>query len=332
MNLQNRLDLLERLGQYISANGEPWQTAVERASRENAWFTPEFIQLAANRIATHFLAKDKLATWAAQYKIPAENPHPKNVGIIMAGNIPLVGFHDFLCVFISGHRQTIKLSSKDETLLKHLVDRLYEWDAQTKELIRFETMLKGCDAYIATGSNNSARYFDYYFKKYPHIIRRNRTSVAVLNGNESDVELGKLADDVHEYFGMGCRNITKIYVPKDYDFLPLLNAFRKYKQFADHNKYKNNYDYQLAVLIINKQYYMTNDSILLNENASVFSPISQLNYEFYSDLKTVEAALSNNDDIQAIAGVNHLPFGQAQQPSLTDYADGVDTLQFLLEL
>lgn len=332
MNLQNRLDLLERLGQYISADGEPWQTAVERASRENAWFTPEFIQLAANRIAAHFLAKDKLSAWAAQYKIPAENPNPKNVGIIMAGNIPLVGFHDFLCVFISGHRQTIKLSSRDETLLKHLVEQLYEWDAQTKELIRFETMLKGCDAYFATGSNNSARYFDYYFKKYPHIIRRNRTSVAILDGNESETDLGKLADDVHEYFGMGCRNITKIYVPKDYDFLPLLNVFRKYNQFAEHNKYKNNYDYQLAVLIINKQFYMTNDSIILHENPSVFSPISQLNYEFYSDISSVETSLSGNDDIQAVAGVNHLPFGQAQQPSLTDYADGVDTLQFLLEL
>ncbi|QEC42643.1 acyl-CoA reductase [Pseudobacter ginsenosidimutans] len=332
MNLQNRLDLLERLGQYISADGEPWQTAVERASRENAWFTPEFIQLAANRIATHFLAKDKLSAWATQYKIPAENPHPKNVGIIMAGNIPLVGFHDFLCVFISGHRQTIKLSSRDETLLKHLVEQLYEWDAQTKELIRFETMLKGCDAYIATGSNNSARYFDYYFKKYPHIIRRNRTSVAILDGNESEADLGKLADDVHEYFGMGCRNITKIYVPKDYDFLPLLNVFRKYNQFAEHNKYKNNYDYQLAVLIINKQYYMTNDSIILHENPSVFSPVSQLNYEFYTDLAAVETSLSANNDIQAIAGINHLPFGQAQQPSLTDYADGADTLQFLLEL
>jgi hypothetical protein len=250
----------------------------------------------------------------------------------MAGNIPMVGFHDFLCVFISGHRQTIKLSSKDETLLRHLVERLHEWDAQTKELIRFETMLKGCDAYIATGSNNSARYFDYYFKKYPHIIRRNRTSVGILSGNETEAELIRLADDVHEYFGMGCRNITKLYMPKDYDFVPLLNAFRKYTHFAEHNKYKNNYDYQLAALIIGKHYYMTNDSILLFENTSVFSPISQLNYEFYSDLQSVEASLKNNNDIQAIAGVNHLPFGEAQQPSLTDYADGVDTLQFLLAL
>lgn len=332
MNLQNRLDLLERLGQYILEGNEQWKTAVERASRQNGWFTTEFIDLAANRIATHFLTRDKLSSWATRYQIPSENPAPKNTGIIMAGNIPLVGFHDFLCVFISGHRQTIKLSSRDEILLKHLAERLYEWDAQTKELILFETMLKGCDAYIATGSNNSARYFDYYFKKYPHIIRRNRTSVAILTGNESAEELIRLADDVHEYFGMGCRNITKIYVPEDYDFLPLLNAFRKYHHFADHNKYRNNYDYQLAVLILNKQYYMTNESIILHENPSVFSPISQLNYEFYTDIAPVEELLRNNADIQAIAGPGHLPFGEAQQPSLTDYADGVDTLQFLLEL
>ncbi|NML20984.1 acyl-CoA reductase [Pseudoflavitalea sp. G-6-1-2] len=332
MNLQKRLDLLERLGEYILAGGEDWQMARDRASRENGWFTPEFIDLAANRIAVHFLAKDKLAAWAAQYKIPQDNPAPKNVGIIMAGNIPLVGFHDFLCVFISGHRQTIKLSSKDDVLMRHLASQLWQWDEETKDLVRFETMLKGCDAYIATGSNNSARYFDYYFAKYPHIIRRNRTSVAVLTGNETTAELEKLADDVHEYFGMGCRNVTKMYVPKDYDFLPLLNVFRKYNYFADHNKYKNNYDYQLAILILNKQYYMTNDSIILHENTAVYSPISQLNYEFYSDAAAVESDLKNNESIQCIAGAGYTSFGEAQQPSLTDYADGVDTLQFLLKL
>ena len=329
MNLQNRLDLLERLGQYILSGNEQWQSARDRASRENGWFIPDFIDLAAGRIATHFLAKDKLSAWAAQYKTPVENPHPKNVGIIMAGNIPLVGFHDFLSAFISGHRQTIKVSSKDEFLIRHLADQLYQWDEQTKELVQFAPMLKGCDAYIATGSNNSARYFDYYFSKYPHLIRRNRTSVAVLTGDETAVELEKLADDVHEYFGMGCRNVTKLYVPKDYDFLPLLNAFRKYNAFADHHKYKNNYDYQLAVLIINKQYYMTNDSIILHENPSIFSPISQLNYEFFTDVMAVDAILQNNESVQCIAGRNYTPFGQAQQPSLTDYADGVDTLQFL---
>ena len=332
MNLQQRVDLLERLGQYILSDNEDWQAAKDKASRENGWFTPDFINLATRQIATHFLQKEKLLSWAGRYHIPAEQPAPKNIGVVMAGNIPLVGFHDFLCVFISGHRQTIKASSKDETLIRHLVGRLEEWNPEVPSLVEFSTMLKGCDAYIATGSNNSARYFDYYFGKYPNIIRRNRTSVAVLTGRESSTELEGLADDVYQYFGLGCRNVTKIYVPKDYDFLPLLNAFRKYNHLADHHKYKNNYDYQLAILILNKQYYMTNDSIVLHENKALFSPISQLNYEFYENVQDVHQSLTGNQDVQCVAGEGFFPFGQAQQPSLTDYADGVDTLKFLMKL
>lgn len=332
MNLQQRVDLLERLGQYILSDNEDWQAAREKAFHENGWFTPGFINLATTQIATGFLQKDKLMNWAGQYQVPADQPAPKNIGIVMAGNIPLVGFHDFLSVFISGHRQTIKLSSKDETLMRHLVEKMQQWEPETASLISFSVMLKGCDAYIATGSNNSARYFDYYFGKYPHIIRRNRTSVALLTGDETTAELENLADDVYQYFGLGCRNVTKIWVPAGYDFLPLLNAFRKYNELAVHHKYKNNYDYQLAILILNKQYYMTNESIILHENKAVFSPISQLHYEFYTDAQEVIAGLQNNADIQCIVGKGFLPFGQAQYPTLTDYADGVDTLQFLLKL
>ena len=171
-----------------------------------------------------------------------------------------------------------------------------------------------------------------YFAKYPHIIRRNRTSVAILDGNETAEDLGKLADDVYQYFGMGCRNVTKIYVPEGYDFIPLLEAFRKYDRLADFHKYKNNYDYQLAILIINKRFYMTNDSIILHEEKQPFSPISQLNYEFYADKKPVWESLTGNADIQAIIGKDGLPFGNGQKPALKDFADGVDTLQFLLEL
>jgi hypothetical protein len=250
----------------------------------------------------------------------------------MAGNIPLVGFHDLLSVFISGHRAVIKPSSKDEALIKHLVKKLEEWNPEIKELISFQEMLKGCDAYIATGSNNSARYFEYYFSKYPHIIRRNRTSVAILNSNETTEELEKLADDVHLYFGMGCRNVTKIFVPKDYDFIPLLDVFRKYDHFKDHHKYRNNYDYYLALHILNGKFYMANESIILFENSSVFSPISQLNYEFYTDKNLVHEQLSSSADIQCIVGNDHIPFGQAQNPSLTDYADDINTLNFLTNL
>jgi hypothetical protein len=332
MNLQQRIVLLDRLGEYILQNNDNWQATKQKASIHNSWFTPEFIELATRNIARAFLQKDALTAWAQQYNIPADNTAPKNVGIIMAGNIPLVGFHDFLCVFISGHRQTIKPSSKDDVLIKHLVQQLYEWDESTRQLIAFAEMLKGCDAYIATGSNNSARYFDYYFSKYPHIIRRNRTSVAILTGEESAEELEKLADDVYQYFGLGCRNVTKLYVPEQYDFVPMFDAFNKYNYLTDLHKYKHNYDYILAVLILNKQYYMTNQSILLTESKELFSPISQLNYEYYKPGEKPEQALTNNEDVQCVVGKHHIPFGQAQQPSLTDYADGVDVMKFLLTL
>jgi hypothetical protein len=209
---------------------------------------------------------------------------------------------------------------------------MIEWNEEVKELVQFADMLQGCDAYIATGSNNSSRYFEYYFGKYPHIIRRNRTSVAILTGKETNQDLEKLADDVYQYFGLGCRNVTKIYVPFNYDFLLLLTIFKKYNYLADHHKYKNNYDYNLAVQILNKKYYMTNDSILLIEDRSLFSPISQLNYEFYSNKKDLIALLQTIDDIQCIIGKDFIPFGQGQQPGITDYADGVDTLLFLANL
>lgn len=332
MNLQQRIDLLKRLGEYILSADNQWAAVKERASRENGWFTPAFIDLSVQNIARIFLDPAALRAWASQYGIPETQPVIKNVGIVMAGNIPLVGFHDLLCVFMSGHRQTIKLSSKDEVLIRHLVEQLHAWEPATQSLIGIQPMLKGCDAYIATGSNNSARYFDYYFAKYPHIIRRNRTSVAILDGNETVDELALLADDVYLYFGLGCRNVTQLYVPEEYDFVPLLETFKKYNELADHNKYRNNYDYQLALLLLNKSYYMTNGSIILHESSSPFSPISQLHYCFYKDEQAVAASLLNNTDIQCVVGKKWLPFGRSQQPGLTDYADGIDTLAFLLGL
>lgn len=329
MNLQMRIDLLAQLGEYILSDDTEWQEVKQRASLVNPWFTHEFIDLASKNIADHFLNRQKLGDWISSYELPV---YPKKIGIVMAGNLPLVGFHDLLCVFISGHKAIIKASSKDEVLIKHLVQRLKDWNSQIDEQIFFEEMLKGCDAYIATGSNNSARYFEYYFSKWPHIIRRNRTSVAVLDGNETTGELEKLADDVHLYFGKGCRNVTKIFVPKDYDFVPLLSAFNKYNYFKDHHKYKNNYDYYLTLQILNRKFYMANESIILAEEASIFSPISQLNYEFYTDKMKVAGELRSSDDLQCAVGHDYIPFGQAQLPSLTDYADGINTLKFLTEL
>ncbi len=330
MNLQKRIEILLRLRDYLSANTEDWQAVKQTASLHNGWFTPEFIDLAVNNIITGFLQEDKLNEWIQHYRID-DNIIPKNVGIVMAGNIPLVGFHDFLSVFVSGHYQTIKLSSKDEVLLKHLVQKMIGWESSIQKYIIIALMLKGCDAYIATGSNNSARYFDFYFSKYPSIIRKNRTSVAILNGSESKEELEKLSDDIHVYFGLGCRNVTKVFVPAAYDFVPLLQSFHQYKYFADHHKYKNNYDYNLSIQIMNNRFYMTNESTLLVENEGVFSPISQLNYSFYNTKEEIISTLIGNEEIQCVAGTD-LAFGLAQKPGLFDYADGVDTVQFLLTL
>lgn len=331
MNLQKRIELLQALQKYLLSNDSAWQHINTKASFHNGWFTPEFIGLAAQNICSGFLQKEKLEAWVAHYHLD-DNVGGKNIGIVMAGNIPLVGFHDFLSAFVSGHKQTIKLSSKDDILLKHLVEKMIEWEPSVNRYISFADLLKGCDAYIATGSNNTARYFEQYFSKYPNIIRRNRTAVAILTGTETKVELELLSDDVHQYFGLGCRNITKLFIPHGYDFVPLLRAFDKYNYFADHHKYKNNYDYQLSIALLNNIFYMTNGSVLLIENAAIFSAISQLNYSFYDDEKKLLAELAGNEDIQCICGNSGLVFGQAQCPGLMDYADGVDTMQFLLTL
>jgi len=329
MILQERIELLSRLGQYISSNEAEWLAVKERAYSQNQWFVPEFIESATTNIAQHFLQTPLLQDWAAQYQIPSAPINPLQIGVVMAGNIPLVGFHDLLCVFVSGHYAVVKASSKDEVLMKHLVKKMYEWDVRVQNWISFADRLNGLDAYIATGSNNSSRYFDYYFGKYPNVIRRNRTSVAVLDGTESAETLSLLADDVLQYFGLGCRNVTQVYVPQEYDFIPLLNALKKYPEFIDYHKYKHNFDYHLALLIMGGKYYMNNDTVILTENNSPFSPVSQLHYSFYTNRSELLNQLKKDESIQCIVGLGLVPFGAAQQPQLTDYADGVDTMDFL---
>jgi hypothetical protein len=329
MNRSQRQELLVQLGNYMQSKDEQWQQVKHKAYIENHWFAPEFIELAISTIVKNFLQPHQLERLASQYQIPGENPNPKKVGVVMAGNIPLVGFHDLLCVFLSGHYAMVKPSSKDQALITHLVKKLIEWNPEVEQYITIHEMIRNCDAYIATGSNNSSRYFEYYFSKYPSIIRKNRTSIAILTGSESDEELEKLADDVYQYFGLGCRNVTKIFVPKNYDFIPLLDAFKKYNHLADHHKYKNNYDYNLAIHILNNQFYMTNGSILLVENESSFSPISQLHYEYYTNEDEVREKLKDSQDIQCIVSKKDIRFGGAQCPQVCDYADGVDTMLFL---
>jgi hypothetical protein len=332
MNRSQRQELLVQLGNYMQSEDELWQQVKHKAYIENHWFVPEFIELAISTIVQSFLQPHQLEQLISEYQIPGENPNPKKVGIVMAGNIPLVGFHDLLCVFLSGHYAMLKPSSKDRALITHLVKKLMEWNPEVEQYIAIHDMIRNCDAYIATGSNNSSRYFEYYFSKYPSIIRKNRTSIAILTGHESNEELEKLADDVYQYFGLGCRNVTKIFVPKNYDFIPLLNAFKKYNHLSDHHKFKNNYDYNLAIHILNNQFYMTNDSILLVENASSFSPISQLHYEYYTNEDEVREKLKNSRDIQCIVSKKDIHFGGAQCPQVCDYADGVDTMLFLKSL
>jgi hypothetical protein len=331
MNLQYRIDLLERLGNYMLSDEEEWKMAKDKAFAENSWFIPSFIDHASSQVAKSWLDKEKLKNWTSDCGVK-ETADPKSVGIVMAGNIPLVGFHDWLSVFISGHKAIIKRSGQDRELITQLAGKIAEWDNKAGERTIFQDMLKGCDAYIATGSNNTSRYFDYYFAPYPHIIRRNKTAVAVIDGNENPGELERLADDVYLYFGRGCRNVTKLYVPDSYDFEPMLNAFRKYNYLSDHNKYMNNYDYNLALLVLNKKYYMTNGSILLTEAPSLFSPISQLHYEYYNDFGQLKANLEHMEDLQCVIGHGFLPFGQAQYPALSDFADGLNTLEFLARL
>jgi hypothetical protein len=331
MNLQERKDLLVQLGRFMQTGDEGWQAAKRKATNENPWFLPQFIELSVNNICRQFLEEEKLQSLIDQYEL-GENLSPKKVGLVMAGNIPLVGFHDLLCTFITGHYAMIKPSSKDEALITFLVKKMIEWNNDSLPYFTIAFMLKNCDAYIATGSNNSSTYFEYYFAKYPHIIRRNRTSVAILTGEETADEREALADDVYQYFGLGCRNVTKIMVPKGYNFEPLLNSFKKYNYLFDYQKYKNNYDYNLAVHLLNRKYYMSSGSILLVEDGSPFSPIGQLHYEYYDNINEAKKSLAGNDAIQCIVGYEGLPFGGAQKPGICDFADGVDTIQFLKDI
>jgi hypothetical protein len=331
MNLHTRIEILVSLGNYLTQETDTYQDTQFRAWAENKWFIPDYINLSGKAIAAKMLQKQTLSDIANQYQIPDQQPYPKTIGLVMAGNIPYVGLQDLICIFLSGHKVKIKASSKDTVLLKQLLLHLIHQHPETAEWISIQEMLKDCEAYIATGSDNSARYFEYYFSKYPHIIRKNRTSIALLDGTESHEELDQLADDIQLYFGLGCRNVTQIWVPQDYDFVPLLSALKKYDDYKNHDKYKNNFDYQLTIAIMNNRFYMSNDSIVLLENESPFSPISQLHYQHYDQKEKVIQQL-DREKIQCIVGKGFIPFGKAQSPDLTDFPDGVDTLAFLINL
>lgn len=329
ISFDRRIDLLVELGGYMRSDDTSWQEAKQAAFLKNGWFDIDNINIAAENIAENYLQRDLLTNWAKQYSKPTARA---KVGIVAAGNIPMVGFHDMLCSFVSGHITYIKLSSKDEVLMKHMVKKLTEWEPGVASEIIISENLKGCDAYIATGSNNTSRYFEYYFGKYPNIIRKNRTSVAVLKGIETKEQLGELGKDIFTYYGLGCRNVTKLYVPEGYNFEDLMAGMEQYSYVINQHKYRNNYDYNLAIYLLNKVSYLSNDFLLLVENAIPFSPVSVLHYEYYTNEASLSESLHKDDNIQDIVDNFNITYGKAQKPRLDNYADNVDTMAFLAQL
>ena len=312
--------------------------AVEYAGYKNKWFTEENSWRALEAIKDRFLNKEALENWMSNYAVD-QAVAKKTVGLILAGNIPLVGFHDLLCVFISGHRAMVKFSDKDQVLTTFLLDELVRQFPEYKGDFKIVDRLKDFDAVISTGSNNSARYFESYFGKYPHIIRRNRNAVAVLDGSETEEELRKLGDDVFDYYGLGCRNVSKIYVPQNYDLNKLLEVLHERNSIILHSKYKNNFDYNIALFMLNRDLYLNNGSLILKEDKRLASRIACLHYEYYEDISQLQSLLNEqSEQIQCIStkvsnlGTATVDLGKTQSPGLMDYADEVDTMQFLTSL
>ncbi|MBK0370027.1 acyl-CoA reductase [Flavobacterium agrisoli] len=315
---------------------EEFEKLIYLSQSHNGWYTPEQVFFAVQSWA-NALTEANLTKWLDHYpEVNKENRSPKTIALILAGNIPLVGFHDFLCVLVTGHRVVVKTSSNDQHLLPFLAQYLIALDAEWKEFITFsEGKLDHFDAVIATGSNNTARYFEYYFKDKPAIIRKNRNSVAVLNGKETPEQLTALGEDIFRYFGLGCRNVSKLLIPKGYSFDAFFNAIFKYQDVIQYEKYANNYDYNKAVFLMSNFKLLDNGFLTLKEDTSYASPISSVFYEYYESLEEVQAKLTaESDQVQCIVSnnlvENSIAFGQTQQPQLWDYADNVDTISFLL--
>lgn len=303
------------------------------AKAKNQWFTIEN-QLYAISSWAKALEKNNLEKWLNAYPLP-QNVKPKRIGIVTAGNIPLVGFHDILCVLISGNFALIKLSSNDNVLIRYVLNLLVDIDAGFEDQFEFVEQLKNYDAVIATGSDNTARYFESYFDKVPHIIRKNRTSVAVIKGDESEEDLKALSEDILRHFGLGCRNVTKLLVPASYDLNTIFKALFPWSQIINHHKYANNYDYHKAIFLMKGLDFVENGFVLVKKDTSLFSPISSIYYQEYENLDEVESFLNEHQNkIQCVVGngENRIPFGKAQQPDLWDYADNIDTMQWLINL
>lgn len=352
MTVEERIEAFAKLGDFLSQfqpEGivknekaelndmffDPFNLQINRAAESNGWFTKDNVFTAFYRWGK-ILNINNLKNWTSSYNL--DIAQPKMIGVIMAGNIPLVGFHDFLSVLISGHNIKVKQSSADNKFLP-LIAKYLEYAAPDfKGKISFtEDKLENIDAVIATGSNNTSRYFDYYFGKFPNIIRRNRNSAAILTGNESETELNQLGEDIFRYFGLGCRSVSKLFVPEGYDFDPLFKALYEYKDVLNYEKYVNNYDYNKAVYLMSDFNLLENGFLMVKEDKSYSSPIATVFYEYYSDEAQLEQKLIEDRElIQCLVGnskkSDRIPFGQTQKPELSDYADGIDTLAFLERL
>jgi len=340
MKLEERIEAFAELGKKIS-NGlegkdigisDDLNYIIDKQQNNNEWFTPENVRMSLRAIAD-MLIMDNLTKWTNAYPALTEVRKPFNIGVIMAGNIPLVGFHDFLSVLITGNNLLAKTSSKDGELILFINKLLCGINPEFTGKVKFtDSTLTGFDAIIATGSDNSSRYFEYYFGKYPNIIRKNRNSLAIIDGNESDTELQGLGKDIFSYFGLGCRNISKILVPAGYDFSVMIRNWEIYAGVINHTKYANNYDFSKAVYLVNKEKFIDTGYLILMENSGLSSPVAVVFYEYYDSPEKVSEITENLEKkIQCIAGKKNIPFGNAQSPYLWDYADGIDTIEFLLK-
>ncbi|GAA4156266.1 acyl-CoA reductase [Chryseobacterium ginsenosidimutans] len=341
MNIENQVLGLTKVSDYIKAflaknqedyneNDSDFELLLEKSKTENQWFTIENQKFALQQWAD-LLTEENIKNWLKEYSISKIS---KRVGLIMAGNIPLVGFHDVISVVLSNHIPVIKLSSKDRYIIPFL---LKKWNEFSEGNVQFEFVerLENFDAVIATGSNNTARYLEYYFKNHLNIIRKNRTSVAVLKGDETEEELRLLANDIFQYFGLGCRNVTRILIPQDFVIDRLFESFIDFQDIINHNKYANNYEYNRAVYLLNQEQFWDNNFVMLKEDEKLFSPLSVINFSRYSSLDEVKDFIAENEeDIQCVVakdelGFDSITFGEAQNPGLDTYADNVDTMKFL---
>jgi hypothetical protein len=341
MNREQRIRAFSKVGGFLRRHltgatqppeailHEGFDKIIETAHSYNNWFIPNFVKEAVQGIST-WLTEAELEKLLAG----RETAKARTVAIICAGNIPMVGFHDIMCTLLAGHKALIRLSSDDKALIPFLLKLLCHYEPGFEKQYQYaEQKVTGFDAVIATGSNNTAVHFEYYFGKYPRIIRRSRTSVAVLDGTETQAELKLLAKDIFLYFGLGCRNVSKLLVPQDYTFDFFFESLIDYAFVINNNKYGNNYDYNRAIYLLSGDKFLDNNFLLLKEDAGLFSPVAVLFYERFGSAGAVEDyLLANGQNLQCIVGKNRTPFGYSQQPVITEFADNTDTLAFLVNL